>query len=160
MTLLNLIVCVGENFLIGDSKPNTVNGMSWHVPSELKNFKNITDGNVLFFGKTTASLAPVHKMKNRIIEVLDFDVNINELIEKYKDKDIFVCGGFSIYNYFIENYKLDNIYISFLKPSVKIEKIHHPLCLNKLETLIKEYPIKEKISEDEYYECYKFSKEI
>lgn len=132
---LNIIVCVGKNNLIGDSNP-TGNGLLWYSKEELEYYKSKTIGNVVLFGLNTSKVVPINLMKkNRTVEVLDFDVNIDNLIEKYKDSkmDIFVCGGYSIYKHFLENYKLDNLYISRLKDHVHVENANNPLYFPNVE---------------------------
>ena len=57
---LKMIVCVGENNLIGDRKPDeNGNGMLWHIKEELMYFKEKTIGHTILFGETTAKFVPV-----------------------------------------------------------------------------------------------------
>ena len=134
---LNIIVCLSKSNLIGDANP-TGNGLLWHSKEELEYYKSKTIGNVVLFGLTTSKVVPINLMKkNRTVEILDFDVNIDELLRKYETSgmDIFICGGYSIYKYFLENYKLDNLYISKLKNHVKIEEANNPLYFPAVEEL-------------------------
>ena len=109
---VNMIVCVAENNLIGDKNP-TGNGLLWHSKEELKFFKEKTIGNVVLFGENTAKFVPIELMKkDRDVEILSYGINIDNILKKYNNREIFVCGGYSIYKYFLENYKLDKIYIS------------------------------------------------
>lgn len=132
---LNIIVCVGKDNLIGNTNP-TGNGLLWYSKEELEYYKSKTIGNVVFFGLNTSKVVPINLMKkNRTVEILDFDVDIDVLLEKYKNSkmDIFVCGGYSIYKYFLENYKLDNLYISRLKDHVTVEHANNPLYFPNVE---------------------------
>jgi len=134
---LNLIVCLAKDNLIGDANP-TGNGLLWHTKEELEYYKSKTVGNVVLFGLNTSKVVPINLMKkNRTVEVLDFDVNIDELLKKYENSemDIFICGGYSVYKYFLENYKLDNLYISRLKDHIKVEHANNPLYFPNVEDL-------------------------
>lgn len=144
---LNMIVCVAENNLIGDKKP-VGNGLLWHSKEDLKFFKEKTVGNVVVFGRATGEVVPVNLLKkDREVAILLKQGDFEKVLEKYKDseKDIFICGGATIYKYFLENYNLDNIYISKLKENIRVEKANEPLYFPNVE----EYGYKLK-SEKEY----------
>ena len=119
---LNMIVCVGENNLIGDRVPEG-NGLLWHSMEELNYYKSKTIGNVVLFGENTAKYVPLNLMKkNREVIVLTLDSKLEDIMEQYKNsgKDIFICGGYTIYKYYLDNYEIDEIYISKLKPHVEV----------------------------------------
>lgn len=93
---LNMIVCVGENNLIGDRVPEG-NGLLWHSMEELNYYKSKTIGNVVLFGENTAKYVPINLMKkNREVIVLTLDSKLEDIMEQYKNsgKDIFICGGY------------------------------------------------------------------
>lgn len=126
---LKLIVCQGENGLIGDLTPKG-NGLLWHSKEELNYYKNQTIGNIVLYGKKTAEVVPIELMKKtRDVIILSRDTDINKLLMDNKDtgKSIFICGGLMVYKYFLENYLIDEVLISKLKPHVKIEKAETPL---------------------------------
>lgn len=132
---LNLIVCVGENNIIGDKNP-TGNGLLWHIKEELLYFKSLTVNNILIFGKNTAKYVPINLMKkDREVFVLDDGINVENLLTDLssKNKPIFICGGYSVYKYFLDNYIIENIYLSKIKNHVKVEKAEHPLYLPNIE---------------------------
>lgn len=134
---LKMIVCVGENNLIGDASPEDGgNGLLWHIKEELLYFKSLTVGNTVLFGANTAKFVPINLMrKNREVIVLNEGINIPELLEKLtrENKTIFICGGYSIYKYFLENFEIDEIYLSKIKDTVKVAKSKTPLYLPKVE---------------------------
>lgn len=150
--MLNLIVCLGDNGYIGDANPKG-NGMSWHIPDELRHFKNVTSGHVLIFGKTTSELVPLHKMKDRIIEIMDWGVTYEEILERHKHEEIFICGGASIYKHFIKNYKIDNLYISYIKPHIKVTYGDNPIYLPELLELKKEYMLVKYAEHNDFITC-------
>ena len=132
---LNMIVCVGENNLIGDRVPEG-NGLLWHSMEELNYYKSKTIGNVVLFGENTAKYVPINLMKkNREVIVLTLDSKLEDIMEQYKNsgKDIFICGGYTIYKYYLDNYEIDEIYISKLKPHVEVAHASNPLYFPEVE---------------------------
>lgn len=132
---LKMIVCVGENNLIGDKVP-TGNGLLWHSMEELQYYKSKTIGNVVLFGENTAKYVPINLMKkNREVIVLTLESRLEDIMKQYKDsgKDIFICGGYTIYKYYLENYEIDEIYISKLKPHVEVAPATNPLYFPDVE---------------------------
>lgn len=144
---LNMIVCVGKDNLIGDKVPSG-NGLLWHSMEELNYYKSKTIGNIVLFGKSTAKYVPINLMKkNREVIVLSRDTKIEDIKEQYKDsgKDIFICGGYTIYKYFLDNFEIDEIYVSKLKEHIEVAEAHNPLYFPNIE----EYGYK-PVSQTEY----------
>lgn len=132
---VNMIVCVAENNLMGDKNPEG-NGLLWHSKEELNYFKEKTIGNVVIFGKNTAKCVPIELMKkNRDVIVISSKDNFNDIVDQYKytDKDIFICGGATVYKDFLEKYKMDNIYVSVLKSHIDVKKPNKPLYFPNIE---------------------------
>ena len=134
---LKLIVCVEKNNLIGDRTPDeNSNGMLWHIKEELIYFKSKTIGNTVLFGGTTAKYVPIELMKkNREVIVLHRNMNLPKLIEDLtlQNKTIFVAGGYSIYKYFLDNFEVDEIFLSKIKDSVEVKKAVEPLYFPNIE---------------------------
>ncbi|PGH24412.1 dihydrofolate reductase [Fusobacterium animalis] len=134
---LKLIVCVGKDNLIGDRTPDeNSNGMLWHIKEELIYFKSKTVGNTVLFGGTTAKYVPIELMKkNREVITLHRNMNVPKLIEDLtlQNKTIFIAGGYSIYKYFLDNFEIDEIFLSKIKDSVEIKKTFEPLYFPNIE---------------------------
>ena len=134
---LKLIVCVEKNNLIGDRTPDeNSNGMLWHIKEELIYFKSKTIGNTVLFGGTTAKYVPVELMKkNREVIVLHRNMDIPKLIEDLtlQNKTILIAGGYSIYKYFLDNFEIDEIFLSKIKDSVEVKKAVEPLYFPNIE---------------------------
>ena len=82
---LKMIVCVGENNLIGDKVP-TGNGLLWHSMEELQYYKSKTIGNVVLFGENTAKYVPINLMKkNREVIVLTLESRLEDIMKQYED---------------------------------------------------------------------------
>ena len=120
--VLSLLVAASENNVIGKD-----NQLPWHLPSDLKYFKNQTWGMPILMGrKTFESIGKplqgrrsivITRNKNWQHENVDVVHSIDEAIEKakaYGAKEIFVIGGAEIFNSaFI---KADRIYLT---------RVHH-----------------------------------
>jgi len=112
-----------------DSKGRDVIGlngkMPWHIPSELKTFKNLTMGGVLVMGrKTFESIGRPLPGRHTVVlsrtatftETTNLTVirDINEL-GKFSEQKIYVCGGAEIYKLLLSY--CSTLYISrILKP--------------------------------------------
>jgi dihydrofolate reductase len=106
--MITLIVAVSKNGVIGDD-----NKLIWHLPEDLKRFKNLTSGNVVVMGrKTHESIGKV--LPNRLNVILTRNIkwykplgdncvvcySKEEVIERFKHRNIFVIGGGEIYKEF------------------------------------------------------------
>lgn len=102
------ILSVDNKYGIGKN-----NGLLFHLPLDMKFFRETTKGHVVFMGENTLLSFPESKpLKNRVnvvlsqdkthnyegcVNVHDFDEFIKILQEKGKVEDVFVIGGASIY---------------------------------------------------------------
>lgn len=104
---MNIIVAADSNWGIGNH-----NSLLVQIPRDQKMFREMTMGKVVVMGrKTLESLPQKQPLKNRTNIILTTDHNykakdailvhsIDELLEelkKYKDEDIYIAGGESIY---------------------------------------------------------------
>ena len=106
--MISIIVAIASNNAIGKD-----NQLLWHLPGDLKRFKELTSGHCVVMGKNTWFSLPVRPLKNRTNIVLT-DVpgecidgcvgaySIKDALSKCdKEKEIFVIGGASIYDQFM-----------------------------------------------------------
>ncbi len=105
-----IIAARGINNEIGKN-----NSLIWHLPKDLKFFKQLTTGHKIVMGRKTFESLP-KKLPNREHFVVtskspdsfDADINIVSDIDKFiadninSSEKIFVIGGGSIYNKFID----------------------------------------------------------
>ena len=111
--MLSIIVAKGKNNIIGKD-----NEMVWHLPEDLKHFKNLTTGHTIIMGrKTFESLGkplpnrkhiifsqnPDFKVNDENVEVVHSLLQIQDLIEG--KQEAFVIGGAMIYNFLMPNVK-------------------------------------------------------
>ena len=128
-------MCVAKDNLIGDKNPEG-NGLLWHSKEELLFYKEKTVGNVVLFGTNTAKYVPIKLMeKTRDVVVMSSKDKIEDVIKKYENtgKELFICGGATVYKYYLENYPLDKLYISKLKENVEVKEAKNPLYLPNVE---------------------------
>lgn len=117
---VSFVVAVSENNCIGKD-----NQLLWHLPEDLKHFKNITTGGTIIMGrKTFESIGK--PLPNRISIVIttqkNFDAkgalvvsSLDVALEKCKNKEeVFIVGGGEIYKYSLPF--TDFIYLT---------KVHH-----------------------------------
>lgn len=124
--MINLIVAMDKNNGIGNE-----NKLLAHIGPDLKYFKNITYGNVVIMGYNTYMSLPVRPLKNRVNIVLTsksielpgaFVVNsINDAIKKAREfeKEIFICGGATVYKQFIDI--ADKLYVTHIFESFEAD---------------------------------------
>lgn len=102
-----IIVAVAQNFAIGKN-----NELLFHLPNDLKRFKNITKGHSVIMGKKTFFSLPngplphrrnivISDIPNETFEGCETAHSINEVIDLVKSDDMsFVIGGGTIYRQF------------------------------------------------------------
>jgi dihydrofolate reductase len=101
---LSIAVAVGENFAIGKN-----NQLLWHMPADLKFFKQTTSGHTVVMGrKTFDSVGRPLPNRRNIVITRDTELKIegvevvNSLdealaITRMEDKPVFIVGGAEIY---------------------------------------------------------------
>ncbi len=106
---ISIIAAIAENNVIGKD-----NDLIWHISEDLKRFKKLTSGHAIIMGrKTYESLPfkPLPKRKNIIVssqDKLTFEGAIvvssfeAALKECEGENEVFICGGATIYNHFID----------------------------------------------------------
>lgn len=104
---ISIIVAIAENFAIGKN-----NDLLFHLPNDLKRFKEITLGHSLIMGRNTLLSLPKWPLSNRrhiVITDKKNDVfpgcevvfSIEDAVEKVKnEKEAFVIGGGMVYRQF------------------------------------------------------------
>ena len=115
-----MICAIAENRAIGKN-----NQLLWHIPEDFKHFKEITNGHAMIMGqKTFESIGkPLPNRTNIIItdnknfkaEGCVICYSIEESLEKAKEverEEIFIIGGGSIYQQFID--KADKLYLTIV----------------------------------------------
>ena len=104
---ISIIVAIAENFAIGKN-----NDLLFHLPTDLKRFKEITTGHSLIMGRNTLLSLPKWPLPNRrhivitdkkddVFQGCEVVFSIVEALEKVKNEsEAFVIGGGMIYRQF------------------------------------------------------------
>lgn len=107
--MINVIVAKASNNVIGAK-----NDLIWHLPNDLKHFKNLTSGHPIIMGrKTFESLGrPLPNRTNIVVtrdkdwqaENIEKEFSLEKAIESAKKihEDIYIIGGGNIYKQAME----------------------------------------------------------
>ncbi len=125
----------------------------WHVSSDFKRFKRITEGKNIIAGEKTYESFPNRTLPNRQIYVLTFnaDYEVSDsknhfVVTNIKDfqefeQDLYISGGASVYKLFMtSNNKLmpdivvDSMYKGELNPNLEGPKIDITTCIDVLKS--------------------------
>ncbi len=106
--MLSIIVAIAENLAIGKD-----NDLLWHIPEDLKRFKQITSGHTIIMGKRTYYSLPKRPLPNRrsvvisdipgeVLEGCVMAYSIDDAVAKCdRAEENFVIGGASVYRQFL-----------------------------------------------------------
>jgi dihydrofolate reductase len=106
--MISIIVAVADNLAIGKN-----NDLLWHIPADLKRFKQITSGHPVIMGRRTFESLPRRPLPHRrnivitdiraeVIEGCEMAYSIEEAISKCDPgEENFIIGGASIYKQFL-----------------------------------------------------------
>lgn len=117
--MISIIAAVAKNNIIGGD-----NKLLWHIPEDLKHFKDLTSNHTIIMGrKTFQSLPNVLPKRHHIVLTKDKNYtidsdsvtivhNLKEIVDKYKTskEEVFVIGGGEIYSAFLPYCK--NLYLT------------------------------------------------
>lgn len=159
---INIIVAANEDLAIGKG-----NDLPWHLPGDLKNFKELTEGHPVIMGRKCWESLPekFRPLPNRTNIVLTRDTNykaegaevrhnLKEAVMSYLPiaKEIFIIGGGEIYKkafkmadylYFTRVFKpipdADTFLIGFNKDEWEVTKSSGLLEDNGIPYKIEEY---------------------
>jgi|TARA_R110000796_G_scaffold110615_7_gene222117 dihydrofolate reductase len=110
MGFITIIVAISSNHVIGNG-----NDLPWHLPTDMKHFKNTTDGHTVVMGRKCyesipEKYRPLPNRKNVIItrneeykaEGATVVHTIDEALELSQDGDVYIIGGAEIYQQTID----------------------------------------------------------
>jgi dihydrofolate reductase len=126
MMVVSAIVAVGKKLEIGKD-----NELLWHLPADMKYFKEITTGHHVIMGRKSYESIPnkYRPLPNRVNVVVsrqtDFQIEgalvttsidkAIEIAEAAGEKEVFIIGGGQIYNLAIKTELVDRIYITWVE---------------------------------------------
>lgn len=113
--ILTIVVAISENRAIGKD-----NKLLWHLPKDLKHFKDITTGHTVIMGRKTYDSVgrPLPNRRNIIITRQDITINGCEVVNSLEaaialcedEEEVFIVGGAEIYRQAIK--LTDRIYLT------------------------------------------------
>ena len=128
---VTLITGWDDNRLIGNGS-----GLPWHISEDLKVFKNRTKGQVIIMGLRTYNGLPKKPLPDRVNVVIMTEEEFHDFIipkeghvvvpfygvkegikmaqRLWPDKEIFICGGRSIYQQALEQDLVERMLISII----------------------------------------------
>ena len=126
--MIVIVAAIGKNNELGKN-----NNLIWHIPNDLKFFKEVTMGKSVVMGFNTYKSLP-KKLIGRTMIVLtsqniaDKDIiiynDVNNLLSDYKKEDIYIIGGASIYKLFIS--MADIMYLTEIDASDDKADVYFP----------------------------------
>ena len=118
--IVTIVVAISENYAIGKN-----NQLLWHMPADLRHFKNITTGHTVIMGRKTYDSVgkPLPNRRNIIITRQDIEIEGCEVVKSVEDalalcandEEVFIVGGAEIYKLAMN--KTDRIYLTIIHHS-------------------------------------------
>lgn len=120
MSKISIIAAVADNYAIGKA-----NNLPWHLPADLKHFRQLTTGHAIVMGKRTFESLPKGPLPNRknIVLTSVMSEGVNEgyfeadsledavYLCEHEEK-VFIIGGATVYKQSIN--KVDTMYITWI----------------------------------------------
>lgn len=120
MSKVSIVAAVADNYAIGKQ-----NKLLWHLPADMKFFKELTSGHAVIMGKRTFESLPHGPLPNRKNIVLR-SILSDGVTEGYFEADsledalelaenesrIFIIGGSTVYRHCLD--KVDSMYITWV----------------------------------------------
>lgn len=120
--MIKLILAVDKKGAIGKN-----NNLLYNIKEDLKNFKDLTYGNIIVMGRNTWDSLPFKPLLNRENVVLSSSdlvfegaKHINSFKKlkdyiMYQQRDVYIIGGASLYEQFINENLIDEAHITFVE---------------------------------------------
>ena len=115
--MVSIVVAIAQNNAIGKD-----NKLLWHLPKDLKHFKDITSGHTVIMGRKTYESVgkPLPNRRNIIITRKNISIDgcevVNSIDQALKlsasEDEIFIVGGAEIYNQALS--LTDRIYLTIV----------------------------------------------
>lgn len=149
MKPISIIVAIAQNNAIGKD-----NQLLWHIPADLKRFKQLTTGHTIVMGKRTFESLPIRPLPNRrsvvITDIAGEEIegcvmaySIQDSIDKMdEDKENFIIGGGSVYRQFLPI--ADHLYLTIVQKDFDADTFLE-IDLSEWETIEREDHLDEEL---------------
>lgn len=154
--MLSLIVAVANNNVIGKG-----NALIWHLPNDLKRFKEITSEKTIIMGrKTFESLGRILPKRKHVVlcksgclniddERVEIVKDISELNKYINDKEEhFLIGGATIYKLLLD--KVNKMYITHINEDFEGDAFFPEFDTNEWEIIEREKGIRDEKNPYDY----------
>ncbi len=151
---LSMIWAMARNRIIGKN-----NALPWHLPEDLKHFKNITNGKAVIMGLNTfKSLGkPLPNRRNIVINYeavslpgCEICLSIEDALSRIKsESDAFVIGGASIYRQFLPF--AERLYMTYIDHDFEGDICFPEFDLDVWQLISEEKGTKDKENPYDYY---------
>lgn len=142
-SIISIVVAISTNNAIGKN-----NQLLWHLPADLKHFKQITTGHTIIMGrKTYESIGKPLPNRRNIVITRDTELNIegvelvnsiNEAITLCKNEDeVFIIGGAEIYKHALA--LTNRIYLTTVHHTYEADAFFPTLPTNEWNEIDKEF---------------------
>jgi dihydrofolate reductase len=118
--IVTIVVAIAENYAIGKN-----NQLLWHMPADLKHFKNITTGHTVIMGRKTYDSVgkPLPNRRNIIVTRQEIKIEGCQVVNSIEEalalcadqQEVFIVGGAEIYKLAMS--KTDRIYLTIIHHS-------------------------------------------
>ena len=115
--IVAIIVAIGENNAIGKN-----NQLLWHMPNDLKHFKDVTSGRTIIMGRKTFDSVgkPLPRRRNIVVTRQDITIPGCEVVKSIEDglalckgeDEVFIGGGAEIYQ--LAMHLTDRMYLTII----------------------------------------------
>ncbi|MCL2444543.1 dihydrofolate reductase [Candidatus Saccharibacteria bacterium] len=135
--MLSIITAIARNSVIGKG-----NELPWHLPADLKYFKETTSGKTVLMGKNTYESIlgylgkPLPNRKNIVLSDIPIDdpritviTSLDEALALAKSDDIFIIGGRMVYQTFLP--LVDRLYITWVESDIDGDVLFPEFDLDK-----------------------------
>jgi dihydrofolate reductase len=144
MSKISIIAAVSDNYAIGKS-----NNLPWHLPADLKHFRQLTTGHAVVMGKRTfegLSKGPIPNRKNIVLtSVMSEGVNkgyfeadsLEDAIYLCEhEEQVFIIGGATVYKQCIG--KVHSMYITWVHKEFSADTFFPKIDFEKWEEVSRE----------------------
>lgn len=155
--MISFIVAMDRNHVIGSN-----NQMPWHLPNDLRFFKETTTGNTIVMGrKTFESIGRVLPNRKHIVitksttdfpnevEVVHDIETIVKLSEDNNEEELFVIGGGDIFKQLLPY--ADKLYVTLINETFEGDVFFPVISMEEWEEVSREKGIQNERNPYEYY---------
>ncbi|OOQ56903.1 dihydrofolate reductase [Mucilaginibacter pedocola] len=140
--IISIIVAIGQNHAIGKN-----NQLLWHMPNDLKHFKEITQGRSIIMGRKTFDSVgkPLPRRRNIVVTRQDVEIPGCEVVKSIEEglalcageDEVFIGGGAEIYRQAMD--KTDRIYLTIVHENFDADTFFPEIDYAQWDEVSREY---------------------